>query len=90
MFFFFIPIAQRQSGHFFLHVTQSEAKSLGSVHFRLRSSGYQKRSNAIRMGKHPRIIHYTSYIIYLLFFLKLLKGLKGYPFFYVWPVRRDE
>ena len=49
--------------HFFLHVTQSEAKSLSNVHFRLRSSGYQQRGT-------PR-----PYIIHLLLFLKLLKGL---------------
>jgi len=37
-------ISAKRMGRFFLHVTQSEAKSLGNVHFRLRSSGYQKRS----------------------------------------------
>ena len=68
-------ISAKRMGHFFLHVTQSEAKSLGNVHFRLRASGYQKRGtlrpyitisfmiyDAKRMGKHPLIIHHTLYI----------------------------
>ena len=68
-------ISAKRMGRFFLHVTQSEAKSLGNVH-----SGYaplDTQNAAMPSGwvsiHESYIIHHTLYIIHLLLFLKLLK-----------------